>query len=409
MTDNFSAQPANPAESSEPATFRISSQSRPDTNGQYRNRSRARVVLAALAAALVMAGIGGAVGAGVEKSLPSGYTQVSSPASALSSPPVPVPNSIERVAQKVLPSVVEIQIHTDEEDMEGSGIILSADGLILTNNHVVAGFFNGRISTDQVKASVRLQDGRTAPFSVVGLDPATDIAVIRVDGLSGLTPITVGSSADLRVGQRVVAVGSPLGLQNTVTSGIISALHRPLSSPGELGEPDPLYEAIQTDTAINPGNSGGALVDENGELIGVTSAGTSPTGNSIGLNYAIPVDQAKRIADDLIATDGRASYATLGVRLADDPNGEGARIAMVTSGGAAKSAGLPVRSVVTKIDNEPIDTSDALVAAVRAKTPGARVTLTYLDPAGATKTVQITLGTEQTSHSLPDGSVAPVS
>jgi putative serine protease PepD len=408
MTDNFSAQPANPAESSEPATFRISSQSRPDTNGQYRNRSRARVVLAALAAALVMAGTGGAVGAAVEKSLPSAHTQVSSPTSVLSSPPVPVSNSIEQVAQKVLPSVVEIQIHTDEEDMQGSGIILSADGLILTNNHVVGGFFNGRISTDQVKASVRLQDGRTAPFSVVGLDPATDIAVIRVDGLSGLTPITVGSSADLRVGQRVVAVGSPLGLQNTVTSGIISAL-RPMSSPGELGEPDPLYEAIQTDTAINPGNSGGALVDENGELIGVTSAGTSPTGNSIGLNYAIPVDQAKRIADDLIATDGRASYATLGVRLADDPNGEGARIAMVTTGGAAKSAGLPARSVVTKIDNEPIDTSDALVAAVRAKTPGARVTLTYLDPAGATKTVQITLGTEQTSHSLPDGSVAPAS
>lgn len=409
MTDNFSAQPANPAESSAPATFRTSSQSRPPSNGQYRNRSRARLVLAALAAALVIAGTGGAVGAAVEKSSPSAHTQVSSPASVLSSPPVPVSNSIEQVAQKVLPSVVEIQIHTDEEDMQGSGIILSADGLILTNNHVVGGFFNGRISTDQVKASVRLQDGRTAPFSVVGLDPATDIAVIRVDGLSGLTPITVGSSADLRVGQRVVAVGSPLGLQNTVTSGIISALHRPMSSPGELGEQDPLYEAIQTDTAINPGNSGGALVDENGELIGVTSAGTSPTGDSIGLNYAIPVDQAKRIADDLIATDGRASYATLGVRVADDPDGEGARIAAVTNGGAAKAAGLPARSVVTKIDNEPIDTSDALVAAVRAKTPGARVTLTYLDPAGATKTVQITLGTEQTSHSLPDGSVAPAS
>ena len=258
----------------------------------------------------------------MEKSLPSAHTQVSSPASVLSSPPVPVSNSIEQVAQKVLPSVVEIQIHTDEEDMQGSGIILSADGLILTNNHVVGGFFNGRISTDQVKASVGCRTAarrRSQWWAWI----TTDIAVIRVDGLSGLTPITVGSSADLRVGQRVVAVGSPLGLQNTVTSGIISALHRPVSSPGELGEPDPLYEAIQTDTAINPGNSGGALVDENGELIGVTSAGTSPTGDSIGLNYAIPVDQAKRIADDLIATDGRASYATLGVRLAGRPRWRG--------------------------------------------------------------------------------------
>src|SRR5262245_52328999 len=364
-------------------------------------RSRTRITIATVAAAIMMAGIGGAVGASVATSLQSHHTPASSPANTVITPPAPATPSIEQIAKKVLPSVVKIEIHTDSDDIQGSGIILSQDGLILTNDHVVGGFFNGRTTTDQIKATVKLHDGRTAPFSVIGLDPATDIAVIRVDRLSGLTPVSIGSSTNLRVGQTVLAIGAPLDLQDTVTSGIISALHRPVSIPGEMGEPDPTYEAIQTDTAINPGNSGGALVNENGELIGVTSAGTSQTGGSIGLNYAIPVDQAKRIAEELITTGGRATYAALGVRAADIPDGDGARIAAVTPGGAADAAGLPIRSVITKIDDQLIDGSDTLLAAVRSKTPGAQTTLTYLDPAGATKTVHIALGTEQTEHSLP--------
>jgi putative serine protease PepD len=364
-------------------------------------------MVAAMAAALMMTGIGAATGAVVATSLPSGHSQASSAASTVMTPSAPASMSIEQIAEKVLPSIVEIQVHTDDTDMQGSGIILSKDGLILTNDHVVGGFFNGQISTDQVTATVKLNDGRTVPFSVVGMDPATDLAVIRVNGLSGITPITIGSSTHLRVGQTVVAVGAPLGLQNTVTSGIISALHRPVSVPGEMGEPNPTYEAIQTDAAINPGNSGGALVNGNGELIGMTSAGTSPGGGgSAGLNYAIPVDQAKRIAVELVATGGRATYATLGVRVADIPGRDGARIAAVTPGGAAAAAGLPIRSVITKIDNQLIDNSDALLAAVRSKTPGAQVTLTYQDQTGAIRTAHITLGAVQTQHSLP-GSLAP--
>jgi putative serine protease PepD len=411
MTNNqFSTQHAHSVESSQPIPAGVPGPSQPHANRHHPKRFGAGVVLAMLAAAVVTAGIGGAVGAAAEKSLASAHTQISSSAGPLGNPPVPVTSSIEQIADKALPSVVELQISTDDEDMQGSGIILSSDGLILTNNHVVAPFFNGQISTDQVKATVKLQDGRTAAFTLVGKDPATDIAVVRVEGLSGLTPMKIGSSANLRVGQRVVAVGAPLGLQNTVTTGIISALNRPMTVPGEAGEEDPVYEAIQTDAAINPGNSGGALVNDNGELIGVNSAGTSPSGGgSVGLNFAIPVDQAKRIADELIATGGRVSYASLGVRVADDSDGRGARIAAVTHGGAAEAAGLPARSVVTRIDNQPIDTADALVAAVRSKAPGAQVTLTYLDPAGVTKTAQIILGTEQTSDSGPNGSVEPAS
>ena len=151
-------------------------------------------------------------------------------------------------------------------------------------------------------------DGRTAPFTVVGTDPASDIAVVRAEGVSGLTPITLGSSANLRVGQDVVAIGSPLGLEGTVTTGIVSALNRPVAAGGDASNQNTVLDAIQTDAAINPGNSGGALVNMNGELVGVNSAiatlgGDSPDAQSgsIGLGFAIPVDQAKRIADELIA------------------------------------------------------------------------------------------------------------
>ena len=169
--------------------------------------------------------------------------------------------------------------------------------------------------------TVTFADGRTAPFTVVGADPASDIAVVKAQGVSGLTPITLGSSANLRVGQDVVAIGSPLGLEGTVTTGIVSALNRPVSTAGDAGNQNTVLDAIQTDAAINPGNSGGALVNMNGELIGVNSAIATLGGDSqeaqsgsIGLGFAIPVDQAKRIADELIST-GTASHASLGVQV----------------------------------------------------------------------------------------------
>ena len=184
-----------------------------------------------------------------------------------------------------------------------------------------------------MKATVTFADGRTAPFTVVGTDPSDDIAVVQAQGVSGLTPIALGSSKDLKVGQNVVAIGSPLGLEGTVTTGIISALDRPVATGDESTGQNSVMNAIQTDAAINPGNSGGALVNMNGELIGVNSAIASLGGGgaqdsagaqsgSIGLGFAIPSDQAKRIADELIST-GTATHASLGVQLSAGPERPG--------------------------------------------------------------------------------------
>ena len=210
-----------------------------------------------------------------------------------------------------------------------------------------------------------------------------------------LTPITVGSSSNLRVGQDVVAVGSPLGLEGTVTTGIISALNRPVAAGGDAKNQNTVLDAIQTDAAINPGNSGGALVNMNGELIGMNSAiatlggdaGPQAQSGSIGLGFAIPIDQAKRIADELIQ-NGTASHASLGVQVGNDASTDGAKIVEVTAGGAAAAAGLPSGVVVTKVDDRVINSADALVAAVRSKAPGDKVTLTFLDPAGKPQTVR---------------------
>jgi putative serine protease PepD len=308
----------------------------------------------------------------------------------------------------VLPSVVKIQIDSGQSREEGSGIVLSSDGLILTNNHVVAavsdggpyGQLPGGRSGDGLKATVTLSDGRTAPFTVVGTDPADDIAVIRVQNLSGMTPITIGSSKDLKVGQNVVAIGSPLGLQGTVTTGIISALNRPVATGDEQTGQHSVMSAIQTDAAINPGNSGGALVDMNGDLIGVNSAIASMAGGqdspgaqagSIGLGFAIPVDQAKRIADELVAT-GTVQRASLGVKLSAEDSGRGATVAAVVEGSPAASAGLPTGAVITKVDDRVIDGPEALVAAINSKAPGDTVALTYNDPSGSAQTAQVTLG-----------------
>jgi putative serine protease PepD len=195
--------------------------------------------------------------------------------------------SVEQVAAKVLPSVVTLTTDLGGgEFREGSGIVLTADGLIMTNNHVVAAA--GDASQEPVSTLVRLNDGRTAPFSMVGTDTKSDIAVVRVEGISGLTPISFGSSADLRVGQPVAAVGSPLGLTGTVTVGIVSALNRPVFGAADGNTQFPAFDAIQTDAAINPGNSGGALVDMNGKLIGMNSAAASLVSLGGGANAQAP-------------------------------------------------------------------------------------------------------------------------
>jgi putative serine protease PepD len=356
------------------------------------------------------------------------------------------PGSVELVAAKVVPSVVKLETDIGRANEEGSGIILSSDGLILTNAHVVAAVNGdlpagppgpsgpptgpsgptgpliplpsapsgpaGPVNPDNPAGptpggdgkpvtTVTFADGSTSTFSIVGIDPASDIAVVRAKGATGLTPMTLGSSTNLRVGQNVVAVGSPLGLEGTVTTGIVSALNRPVSTAGDSSNQNTVLDAIQTDAAINPGNSGGALVNMNGELVGINSAIATLGGDSagsqsgsIGLGFAIPIDQAKRIADELIST-GTATHASLGVQVSNDATTHGAKIVEVTQGGAAASAGLPSGVVVTKVDDRVIASADALVAAVRSKAPGDKVSLTYLDASGNPQTVQVTLGKAQ--------------
>ncbi|WP_163699736.1 S1C family serine protease [Mycolicibacterium sarraceniae] len=401
-------------------------------NPKQRNKSRAGVMVCGTA---VVAMVAGAAAVAVVDHVGQPAATVPAPAAAgvvspktVSTQPVaqaPV-GSVEQVSAKVLPSVVKLQISSGQQSEEGSGIVLSSDGLILTNNHVVAAAAQaatGRGPTasqadpsddslggpglrpygrtnGNLKATVTFSDGRTVPFTVVGTDPADDIAVVRAQGASGLTPITIGSSKDLKVGQNVVAVGSPLGLQGTVTTGIVSALDRPVATGDEQSGQHSVMNAIQTDAAINPGNSGGALVDMNGDLIGVNSAIASLGGGqdspgaqagSIGLGFAIPVDQAKRIADQLIST-GTVQHASLGVQLSSDDTARGALIAGVADGSPAATAGLPKGALITKVDSRVIDGPESLVAAIRSKAPGDDVTVTYNDPSGASQTVQVTLG-----------------
>jgi putative serine protease PepD len=409
-----------------------------------RKRSRVRpLVVGGAAIALVSGGIGAAVLAerpGSEAAN-NAATAATAAAPAPQQPVEAAPSgSVEQVAAKVLPSVVKLQISMGQGKEEGSGIVLSPDGLILTNNHVVAAVsgpsaspasaspFDGQdgpsfpglpgmggqggqaspfgqgATGQDAQATVSFADGRTVPFTVVGTDPDDDVAVVKAEGVSGLTPITMGSSKDLKVGQHVVAIGSPLGLDGTVTTGIISALDRPVSTGDPSTGQASVMNAIQTDAAINPGNSGGALVNMNGELVGVNSAiasmggGSGPEGGqsgSIGLGFAIPSDQAKRIADQLVS-NGTVSHASLGVQLSQDANGPGAAVANVVAGGPAAAAGLPNGVVITKVDDRPIDGAEALVAAVRSKAPGDDVTLTYTDGSGAAQTVKVTLGQAQT-------------
>jgi len=350
---------------------------------------------AMLAVAVVSATVGGLTALAIGPVYPNVLRSIGQPhgATALGA-------SVQRVAAQVLPSVVKLEVTQGPLFSAGSGIVLSADGLILTNDHVVTNPLPVRASSGEPTKLVTLADGRVAPFTVVGSDPFSDIAVVRAKDVSGLTPIRIGSSSHLVVGQDVVAVGAPLGLAGTVTTGIISALHRPVSTAGNTpGDVDAVLDAIQTDAAINPGNSGGALVDSSGALIGVNSASATTGGDyvngpggSIGLGFAIPVEQALRVADQLVAT-GRATHATLGLEVVSDTPPRGARVVTVDPRGPAAAAGLPVGAVITEVDDRVVAAADDLLAALQSKTPGDALTLTFVDPSGQVRTRTITLGT----------------
>jgi putative serine protease PepD len=307
---------------------------------------------------------------------------------------------VERVAAKVLPSIVTLEISDGNRSLSGSGIILTPDGVIMTNNHVVAGIGAGPQAP--ARALVTFNDGRTAAAYVIAADPQSDVAIVRAQNVSDLRPVSIGSSTNLRVGHAVAAVGSPLGLRGTVTAGIVSALDR-LVCPATGRENRSAFYAIQTDAAINPGNSGGALVDTNGDLVGVNAAesvvasaddSNSTEHGSIGLGFAIPVDHAARIAAELLAT-GRASHAWLGAKVSSDTGPYGAKIIGVESGSPAEAAGLTAGAQVTKINDQRIGSGDTLLAAVQSMEPGDRVTLVLTDSSGNTRTVQVNLSSDR--------------
>ena len=301
--------------------------------------------------------------------------------------------TVQAVAEAVQPAVVSIRLLTEDSAVSGSGSIISQDGYVLTNNHVVEGAADGR-----AEMTVTLQDGSTHPAKFIAGDSNTDVAVIKVEDVSNMPTITIGNSDDLAVGQNVVAIGAPLGLEQTVTTGIVSALNRPVRA-GEGGEAT-IIDAIQTDAAINPGNSGGPLVNMNGELIGMNSviASTASSGSeeagSIGLGFAIPANFARRTADQLIK-DGKASYPLIGVSLDQRFRESGAKIAEVSKDGPGDKAGLKKGEVVVAINDRVIKNANGLIAAVRSSDFGAKIKLKVVDEKGENpREVEVTLPNE---------------
>ena len=358
------------------------------------------LTLATAIAGVLGGGIGGAIahGHGGDDSAPHTVT-IGAPSTAPVSSSSPSVGSVAAVAAKILPSVVSIEVKTDQGGDTGSGIVISKSGYVLTNNHVV------EPATTGGKLSVVFPDKKSVSAEIIGRDKVSDLAVIRVHGVRGLRAAQLGSSASLNVGDQVVAVGSPLGLAGTVTSGIISALDRPVEAGDLAGNTDDIIDAIQTDAAINPGNSGGPLVDADGLVIGVNSAIAtlsggqifdSGQGGSIGLGFAIPIDQAKRIARQLIE-QGYSTHAIIGVTLDARFTGNGARIGnprggeAVQPGGPADRAGLKDGDVVVQVDGQTVTTADELIVAIRKRVPGARLTLVYMRD-GSRHTTVVTLG-----------------
>jgi S1-C subfamily serine protease len=283
------------------------------------------------------------------------------------------PGSVADIARRVVPAVVSIEIRVGEEGGTGSGIVIDPAGYVLTNNHVIA----PAATATGAQVEVIFHDGTRAPAQIVGRDPKTDLAVIKVE-VANPVVATIGSSAGLVVGDGVIAIGSPLGLAGTVTDGIVSALNRPVRLDGAGTDASAVIDAIQTDAAINPGNSGGPLVDSTGAVVGINTAirslGGGGEGGSIGLGFAIPIDDARGIAEELIRS-GTVSHAEIGVnaRSVSDGTTDGAQVQNVQQGGAAAAAGIVEGDVIVRVGDRPIAGADELVVAVREHDPGESV------------------------------------
>jgi putative serine protease PepD len=355
--------------------------------GRRRPRSASLIAVAALTALVIggAAGYGGATLA--QRGAPSATTaSPSAPPGVTRTPVAPAPpsaNTVE-VAKRVLPATVMIQAGRGT----GSGFLIDRDGRIVTNNHVVAD------AADGSRIRVIFSDGRRLNALLVGRSPSYDIAVIRVSGVASLQPIELGDSDQIQVGEPVIAVGSPLGLPGTVTQGIISAENRPVmvAENAAADSPTAYINAIQTDASINPGNSGGPLVDAGGRVIGVNSAIlTFAASRNIGLGFAIPINQVATIAD-LLIKNGKATYPVIGANVQDGSSG--VELTEVAPQGPAGKAGLRKGDLITKIDDQPVDTMEELIVSIRTRRPGDVVVLDYTR--GSTPgQVRVTLGSKE--------------
>jgi putative serine protease PepD len=300
------------------------------------------------------------------------------------------------IASLVTPSVVSIRVTTSSGGGSGSGSIYktsSTSSYIITNNHVVADAASGGT------INVELVSGDLYRATIVGRDANYDIAVLKIN-VGNLPAISLGDSSQVSVGDSVLAIGSPLGLANTVTSGIISSLNRPVTT-GSTGA-ESYVNAIQTDAAINPGNSGGALVDAQGRIIGINSAiatlssSSSSQSGSIGLGFSIPINEAKRIIDEIIST-GKSTRPVLGVYFDSTYTGVGAKIAKLSAGEAAEKAGIPAGSIIIAINGVKVADTESAIVKIRSLAPGSTVTVTVTLPSGSDKTFTVTLGSAPSS------------
>ena len=379
-----------------------------------------------LTAALVAALLGGGVGAGISYLARGNSGNDVTSAASIDSSGLDTGSAnataVTAVAKKVLPSIVTINVTQNAGKTStnpfnantgdtGTGIILSSTGKILTNNHVIASAASGGYTI-----TVTFDGGANAPATIVDRDPTSDLAVIQAANVTGLTAATLGDSASVQVGQQVIAIGAPLGMSDTVTGGIVSALNRPIISGSQEASTASAptiatvaLDAIQTDAAINPGNSGGPLLDMHGDVVGIDAAiaGTGSASfagggesGSIGLGFAIPISQAEPVIRELEAKK-TPTHAVLGVEVADSAATDthtGAILTKVTPEDAAATAGLKTNDEVIKIDDQDVASSDALEAVVNSYRPGTPVTITYLRN-GQTATTTATLGSATNSSS----------
>jgi putative serine protease PepD len=394
-----SAPPTAPGVPPAPSESAAAS-SQPPEGRRKRPRTGVILLLAALLAALVgtAAGYGGARLAQTSAPVPSITPAPPRPSSTVSGDPqrtpVPSPGQMDtvQVATAALPSTVMIRAGSSGSGDTGSGFVLDAAGHIMTNNHVIAG------ASDGGRITVMFSDGKRVRAKLVGRSPSYDLAVIKLTGEHELTPLPIGDSDAVQVGEPVVAIGSPLALASTVTQGIVSAKNRPVvvNSDGGADSPSAYINGIQTDAAINPGNSGGPLVDAGARVVGVNSAiltmGQSRDGSgNIGLGFAIPINQAMEIGK-LLISDGKATYPVIGVNV--DADDDGVRLSSVDSNGAADKAGLRADDVITSIDDEPVSAPEELIVAIRTHRPGDKVALTY-QRGSQRRTAEVTLGSRE--------------